>query len=59
LPALKTGSALALMIRANLAFFLSPKARGRWHHQPQPPVSLPADFFGVCVASSEDPACDD
>jgi len=53
------GPAPALMIRANLAFFLSPKAGGRWHHQPRPPVSLPADFFGVCVASSEDPSCDD
>jgi len=56
---LKTGSTLALMIRANLAFLLSPRARGWRYHQPRPPVSLPPDFFGVCVASSEDPACDD
>lgn len=56
---MKTGSVLALAVRANLAFFLSRKTRGAQSHQPHPPVSLPADFFGVCVASSEDPACDD
>src|SRR5512146_2176199 len=54
-----TRSGLALMVRANAAFFVSPSARGQWHHQPRGPVSLPPDFFGVCVASSEDPACDD
>lgn len=47
------------MIRANLGFFLSRKSRGASSHLPRPPVSLPQDFFGVCVASSEDPACDD
>lgn len=47
------------MVRANLAFFLSPKTRGGWHHFPRRSGSVPVDFFGVCVASSEDPACDD
>lgn len=56
---MKTGTAPVLMIRANLAFLFSAQARNSWHHQPRLPVSLPADFFGVCVASSEDPACDD
>jgi len=56
---LKTGSALAPLVRANLGFFLSRKTRGASSHLPRRPVSLPADFFGVCVASSEDPACDD
>jgi len=50
---------LAPLIRANLSFFLSRKTRGASCHLPRPPVSLPVDFFGVCVASSEDPACDD
>jgi hypothetical protein len=58
-PALNTGSALGLLIRANLAFFLSPKTRGTWSHEPRPPVSIPPEGFGVCVASSEDPACND
>jgi hypothetical protein len=48
-----------LLIRANLAFFLSPKTRGIWSHEPRPPVSILPEGFGVCVASSEDPACDD
>jgi len=47
------------MACANLAFFLSPQGRNSWPYQPEQPVSLPEDFFGVCVASSEDPACDD
>jgi len=55
---LKTGT-LAPLVRANLGFFLSRKTRGASSHLPRPPVSLPPDFFGVCVASSEDPACDD
>ncbi|MBN2507639.1 MAG: hypothetical protein JXQ71_13185 [Verrucomicrobia bacterium] len=29
------------------------------HHRAHAPVALPAELFGVCVASSEDPACDD
>lgn len=57
--ALKTGSTLGLLIRANLAFLLSPKTRGTWSHEPHPPVSIPPEGFGICVASSEDPACDD
>ncbi|MCU0782817.1 MAG: lipopolysaccharide kinase InaA family protein [Verrucomicrobia bacterium] len=56
---MNTGSALGLLIRANLAFFLSPKTRGPRSHEPHPPVSIPPEGFGVCVASSEDPACDD
>ena len=55
---MKTGT-LAPLVRANLSFFLSRKARGPSSHLPRPPVSLPEDFFGVCVASSADPACDD
>lgn len=55
---MKTGS-LAPLIRANLSFFLSRKTRGAFSHRPRPPVLLPPDFFGICVASSEDPACDD
>ena len=47
------------MACANLAFFLSPQGRNAWPYQPKQPVSLPEDFFGVCVATSEDPACDD
>jgi hypothetical protein len=47
------------MLRANLAFFLNRKTRGSWSHLSRPPVSLPADCFGVCVASSEEAACDD
>ncbi len=56
---LKTGSTPGLLIRANLAFFLSPKTRGASSHEPHLPVSIPAEGFGICVASSEDPACDD
>lgn len=56
---MNAGSAFALMVRANLAFFCSPKTRGQWHRRPRPPVAVPADCFGVCVASAEDPACDE
>jgi len=54
---LKTGT-LAPLLRANLGFYLSRKNRGAFSHLPRPPVSLPKDFFGICVASSEDPTCD-
>ena len=57
--ALKTGFITGLMIRANLAFFLSPKTRGDWSHEPRPPVSLPPEGFGVGVASAENPTGDD
>jgi hypothetical protein len=51
---------IGLLIRGNLAFFFSsPKKRGAWRHEPKSPVSIPAEGFGVCVASSEDSACDD
>ncbi len=56
---MNTVAALALLVRANLAFFFSGKTRGTCHHEPRPPVALGVDWFGVCVASSEDPACDD
>lgn len=59
LRGLKTGYSPFLLPCANLAFFLSPKAWGNWSHEPRPPVTLPAEGFGVCVASSDDPACDD
>jgi hypothetical protein len=59
LRTLKTGYTSGLLIRANLAFFLSPKTRGKWSHEPRPPVALPPEGFGACVASSENPACDD
>ena len=54
-----TCSTLALTLRSNAAFFLSPKSRGGWSHEPKAPFPIPQDFFGVCVASSEDAACDD
>lgn len=57
--ALKTGFTSGLLIRANLAFFLSPKTRGSWRPEPCPPVTIPPECFGVCVASAEDPVCDD
>lgn len=47
------------MVRANLRFIFARDARAPVSHLPRPPVRLPAEFFGVCVASSEDPACDD
>lgn len=56
---LKTASTLGLLVRANLAFFFSRKARGDCHHEPRPPAAIASDGFGVCVASAEDPACDD
>jgi hypothetical protein len=56
---LKTASTLGLLIRANLAFFFSRSARGEHHHEPRPPVAVAPDGFGGCVASAEDPACDD
>ncbi|HMP83849.1 MAG TPA: lipopolysaccharide kinase InaA family protein [Verrucomicrobiota bacterium] len=59
LRSLKTGYNPFLLPYANLAFFLSPKTWGQWPHEPCPPVTLPAEGFGVCAASSEDPACDD
>lgn len=55
---MKTGT-LAPLVRANLGFFLSRKSRGASSHLPRPPVSLAENFFGICAASSEDPACDD
>ncbi len=56
---MKTGSALAPLVRANLSFFLSRTHRGASSHRPHPPVALPADFFGICAASADDPRCDD
>ncbi len=47
------------MIGHNLAFLLS---GGPWRgvsHLPAGPRDVPADFFGIAVASSPDPACDD
>jgi hypothetical protein len=46
-------------LRSNLGFFMS---RAPWRsnpHLPAGPASVPSPFFGVCVASSEDAACDD
>lgn len=47
------------MVRANFRFILAWDSRDEVSHVPRRPVKLPADFFGVCAASSEDPACDD
>jgi hypothetical protein len=56
---LKFITTIALLARGNLAFLFSGRKGGAWGHEPVRPAPVAPDFFGVCVASSEDPACDD
>lgn len=43
----------------NLRFLLTGRWRMPRRHEPPGPADIPPDFFGICVASSPDPACDD
>ncbi len=44
---------------ANLRFLFSRAARLRGAHRLCAPRNVPDGFFGICVASNSDPACDD
>ncbi len=46
-------------LKANLRFACSRQARLRGAHRLTSPRTLPDGFFGICVASNPDPACDD
>lgn len=45
-------------VRANLAYLLAGKLRSKNGYRPISNHQVPADFAGVCIATSEDPAVD-